>query len=200
MNELAIQDSKFTIRETGIDFLADLSSEEWEQLGKRLVRVGKSIGLLIGDWINYGEKRFGSTYLEALKRTGFDYGTLRDFAYVARSVQLSCRHDNLSFEHHKIVAKLAPDDQQKWLVTAAKHDLSKRRLRKSVIIGRVVSIDEMRDDPADRAHVTYMVWINRLCQWWRKRVDDDPIEKWDEADRATLKRDLQPLVQIYEQL
>src|SRR5207302_3471319 len=121
MNELAIENNKFTIRETGIDFCDELTFDEWEQLGARLSRVGKCIGLIIGDWINYGEKRYGQTYVEALKRTGFDYGTLRDFAYVARSVALSCRHDNLGFEHHKVVAKLPPEDQRQWLNAAQKY-------------------------------------------------------------------------------
>ena len=200
MNELAIQNSKFTIRETGIDFLEALSFEEWETLGNKLARVGRSIGMIIGDWINYGEKSYGKTYLEALKSTGFDYATLRDFAYVAKNVELSLRNDNLDYNHHKIVAKLPPEDQRRWLAAAAKHGLSVRRLRKSVAMGRIVSIDEMQSDPTDKGTVTYMVWINRLSQWWRKRIESDPVENWDAEDRATLKRDLQPLVDIYNTL
>ncbi|XHR27638.1 MAG: hypothetical protein ACFUZC_17060 [Chthoniobacteraceae bacterium] len=200
MKELAIANNKFTICETGIDFLEALSFEEWEKLGNKLARVGRSIGMIIGDWINYGEKSYGKTYLEALKNTGFDYATLRDFAYVAKNVELSCRHDNLGFEHHKIVAKLSPEDQRRWLDAAEKHKLSKRRLRKSVILGRIVSIDEMQSDPADKGNITYMVWINRLSQWWCKRIEGDPVKNWDAEDRATLKRDLQPLVDIYNTL
>lgn len=52
----------------------------------------------------------------------------------------------------------------------------------------------------DKGTVTYMVWINRLSQWWRKRIECDPVENWDAEDRATLKRDLQPLVDIYNTL
>jgi hypothetical protein len=113
---------------------------------------------------------------------------------------LSCRHDKLGFEHHKIVAKLSAEDQREWLNTAEKHGLSKRRLRKSVIMGRVVSIDEMQDDPADRSQVSYMTWLNKLLHWWRKRTATDPVENWEAEDRARLKRDLEPWVQIYRQL
>lgn len=75
--------------------------------------------------------------------------------------------------------------------------MSTRRLRKSIIVGRVVSVEEMQDDHTSRPQLTYPIWINRLCQWWRKRINQDPLEP---EDRATLKRDLQPLIDIYNQL
>lgn len=200
MNELAIADQKFTIRETGIEFHQELDFEEWESLGYKLARVGKSIGFIIGDWINYGEKLWGEKYQDAINRSGLDYQTLRDFAYVAGRIELSLRNDNLDFNHHRVVAKLPSGDQKEWLKAAEKHGLSVRRLRKSINVGRVVSQDEMQEDPSDKGHVTYMVFINRLCQWWRKVVDREPIEQWDEYRRETLKRDLKPLVEIYEKL
>ena len=201
MNELTIDNTKFNISETGIEFREELTFEEWEQLGGRLARVGKSIGFLIGDWINYGEKCWGEKYAEAIRKTGIDYQILADFAYVARKVDFSCRHEKLGFEHHKAVAKLkCADEQKRWLETAERESLSKRRLRASIIKGRVVSIDEMQGDPADRGQQTYMNWIMRLCQWWRKRIESDPVANWDDCDKIRLKRDLQPVVDIYNSL
>lgn len=200
MNDLTIQDSKVKVTELGIEFRGELTFDEWDALGRKISRAARCIGFLVGDWINYGEGRYGEMYLDALNKTGFDYQTLRNFAWVAKAVQLSVRTDKLTWEHHKMVAKLAGDDQRVWLEAAQKQALSTRRLRKSIIKGRVLSPDEMHDDPADRAHVTYLVWINRLCQWWRKRIDQDPLEKWEQEDRAALKRDLEPLVRLYEQL
>ena len=201
MNELASDNSKFTILETGIEFRDELSFDEWEHLGDRLTRIGKSIGFIIGDWINYGEKRYGSKYQEAIHRTGLDYQTLANFAYVARRVEFSCRQENLGFEHHAVVAKLKTlEERKEWLEIAKREKLSKRRLRVSINKGRVVSIDEMQGDPADRGQQTYMTWILRLSQWWRKRIEDEPVEHWDDLDRSRLKRDLKPLVEIYEQL
>lgn len=164
-------------------------------------RVGKSIGFIIGDWINYGEKKWGEKYVEATRKTGLDYQTLANYAYVARKIDFSCRQEKLGFEHHAVVAKLkTPGQRKEWLEIAEREGLSKRRLRVSINMGRVVSVDEMNGDPADRAQQTYMNWIMRLCQWWRKRIEGDPINRWDDEDRAALKRDLKPLVEIYEQL
>jgi len=201
MNELAIQGNKFHITENGIDFTDDLDRDEWDQLGSKIARVAKTIGFIVGDWLNYGERHWGEMYAEAMQLTGLDYQTLRDYAYTARRVELSLRNDNLDYYHHKVVAKLkAPEDQKHWLDLAEKHSLSVRRLRMSMNCGRVVSIDEMDGDKADRGQPTYMTWLNKLLHWWTRRTKNDPVEKWAEQDRQRLKRDLEPWVKIYHQL
>ncbi len=140
MNTLAINDPKFSITQTGIEFKKDMTFEEWDNLGQQLAPVGKSIGFIIGDWINYGEKRWGDKYEEALQRTGMAYQTLMNYAYVARKVEISCRQEKLGFEHHAVVAKLKdPEDQKRWLGVARKHKLSVRRLRKSINFGRLAT-------------------------------------------------------------
>jgi len=50
-------------------------------------------------------------YTQALEATDYEYGTLRDSKWVASKIEMSCRHDNLSFEHHRQVAPLEPEDQ-----------------------------------------------------------------------------------------
>ena len=89
LSALAISNPKFSITPTGIEFHEDLSFEEWDDLGQKLAPVGKSIGFIIGDWINYGEKRWGDKYEEALPAPGMAYQTLANYAYVARRVQFS---------------------------------------------------------------------------------------------------------------
>ena len=37
----------------------------------------------IGDWINYGEKRYGDKYADALRRTGPAYDTLGKYAHAS---------------------------------------------------------------------------------------------------------------------
>lgn len=207
MNELAIQGNKFRISEQGIDFTGDLSREEWNELGTKVARVGKSIGFIIGDWFNYGETQWGGDgrdggmYADAIALTGFDYGTLSNFANVAKRVQFPLRNGNLDYSHHAVVAKLkSPEDQKHWLAAAEKYDLSVRRLRVSMNSGRIVSINEMNGDAADRGNPTYMTWLNKLLHWWTKRTKNDPVDRWNEQDRKRLKRDLEPWVRIYEQL
>ena len=201
MNTLAINDPKFAITSTGIQFNEDLSFEEWEELGQKLAPVGKSIGFIIGDWINYGEKHWGDKYEEAIKRTGMAYQTLRNYAYVARRVDLSCRHDKLGFEHHYVVAKLKTDDEKlHWLGMAERNNLGIRRLRKSINFGRLATEQEVAGDPYDKPHITYLSLLNKIRRWWQEQVEKAPVDQWDDERRQALKEDFEFVRNIYEAL
>lgn len=201
MNTLAITDPKFAITPTGIQFHQDLSYEEWDDLGQKLAPIGKSIGFILGDWINYGsQKNYGEKYDEAIARTGIDYGYLRNMAYVARKVDLSCRRDNLAFEHHAVVAKLKPDEQSHWLDMTKQHKLTVRRLRKSINFGRLATEEEVQGDPADRGHVTYLALLNRIRRWWKRETGKALVEEWDDDRREGLKKDFKLVLDIYEAL
>jgi hypothetical protein len=201
MNTLAINDPKFAITLTGIEFHEELSFEEWEALGQKLAPVGKSIGFIIGDWINYGEKRWGDKYEEAMMRTGMAYQTLRIYAHVARRVQLFARTNKLDFVHHLVVAKIKnPEEQQHWLQMAVKHKLGKRRLQKSINFGRLATEQEVAGDPHDKRHTTYLSLLNKIRRWWQEQTETAPVDEWDEERRQALKEDFEFLKDIYEAL
>jgi hypothetical protein len=201
MNNISINDPKFAITPTGIEFHEELSFDEWEDLGQKLAPVGKSIGFIIGDWINYGENHWGDKYDDAIKRTGMAYQTLRDFAYVARRVQLSFRNDKLDFTHHRVVAKLKDsEDQQHWLDMAVKHNLGKRRLQKSINFGRLATEQEVAGDPYDKPHTTYLSLLNKIRRWWQEQIEKSPVEEWDKERRQALKDDFEFVKEIYESL
>lgn len=201
MNMLAIHDPNFSITPTGIQFNEELSFDEWDDLGQKLAPIARSIGFIIGDWINYGETRYGAKYKEALTRTGLTYQTLADFSYVARKVEFSLRNENLDFSQHRVVAKLkTPEEKQHWLDIANKHDMSVRRLRKSINFGRIATDEEVHGDPADKGVVTHLALINRLIRWWKQTTADDPVDQWDEEQRENVKNDFKLILDIYEAL
>jgi hypothetical protein len=51
------------------------------------------------------------SYEIAIAATGLDRSTLHNYAYVSRSIPYSLRTERLSWEHHRLMAKL-PGDQQ----------------------------------------------------------------------------------------
>jgi len=194
-------ESKFTLTPCGIDFHGDLTFEEWEQIGEKLGDAERSMGLMIGDWINYAENKWGEKYNEAIACTGLEYRTLRNYAYVARKVQLSYRYDNLTFNHHYTVAKLKdPEEQKHWLNEAATHDLGVERLRKSINFGRIATEEEVQGDPADCGYVTYLALLNRIRRWWARETGKAPVEEWDEDRREGLKKDFKLILDIYNAL
>lgn len=192
---------KFTMTRTGIEFCGELTFKEWDVLGKKLTDAERTIGFLIGDWINYGDGRYGEKYDEALAYTGLAYETLMNYSYVSRKVEISSRDENLTFKHHYTVAKLKdPDEQKHWLQQAVKHDLSVQRLRKSMNFGRLATEKEVQGDPADRGYVTYLALLNRIRRWWARETGKAPVEEWDEGRREGLKKDFKLVVEIYEAL
>jgi hypothetical protein len=83
----------------------------------------------VGDWVRYGNARWGEKYTEAARVTGLDAKTLRNIAYVASRFHLSRRRDNLSWTHHAELAALPPVQQDQWLDRARSLRLSPGDLR-----------------------------------------------------------------------
>jgi len=99
----------------GLVFPARLGFAAWLGVGGRLAAAAASSAWCLGDWLVYGRSAFGGRYREAVERTGLDYQTLRNYAWVAGRFELSRRRDTLSFGHHAEVAALAEPEQEFWL-------------------------------------------------------------------------------------
>jgi hypothetical protein len=120
------------VTETGWTPQGQMGFEQWKEAGQSLLRMGRAYQWWIGDWILYGEKHYGDRYTEAVDVTGLEYSTLRDIVWVCRAVDLSCRHDNLSWALHKEVASLPAPQQEEWLDKAAEQRMTRERLRSAL--------------------------------------------------------------------
>lgn len=105
----------------------DLAS--WIECGRRLGTIARGVGWWLGDWLNFGNGRYGEKYTRAARITGYDVQSLRNMAYVASRFEASRRRANLSWSHHAEVAALAPEQQDVWLERAEQHCLSVQCMR-----------------------------------------------------------------------
>jgi signal transduction histidine kinase len=112
--------------------MGNLDLHSWVAQGTRLGSVGRSVGWWIGDWLRYGNARFGERYVRAARITGYDTQTLMNMAYTASRVEISRRRENLSWSHHAEIAALEPEDQDRWLERAERERLSVRSLREEL--------------------------------------------------------------------
>lgn len=223
---LSVSDSpKFSITRTGLDIREDLSFDEWRNLAPKFSEAIKCAAFLVGDWLVYGEDHFrgqqrlpgfendqrapnrisGDLYDAALAVTGLDRTTLANYAYVARRVPSSLRNELLSWEHHKAVAKLDEPDQARWLQVALENPnhngpVSTRRLRKSIIVGRLLTPEELHPDPTDCGIENHIPYINRLVALWARMKERRWLQRATREQRAAFKRDLQPVIEIFNQL
>lgn len=108
----------------------DLSREEWEKAGLKLGGVSRSTSWWVGDWVRFGQHHYrGDNYGFASRVTGYDEKTLRNFAYVAGRYDQRRRRDTLTWSHHAELARLTPDDQDRWLNEAEALKLTVTALR-----------------------------------------------------------------------
>jgi hypothetical protein len=108
---------------------AELDVREWAEAGRRMGSVGRNIQWLLGDWITYGNQKFGERYARAAKITGYDPQTLMNMVYVATRFSISRRRENLSWSHHEALASREVEEQDRWLDQAALHHWSVLDLR-----------------------------------------------------------------------
>ncbi len=127
----------------------DLTFAEWEQIGEVLRYLGKSVMWWIGDWVRYGERKYGEMYAQAIEVTGYDYQTLADAVYVAKHVDFSRRHENLSWSHHKEIASRDPSEQAALLDRVEQEGWTREQLRRELRQRRLGAPSPTNEDPLD---------------------------------------------------
>jgi hypothetical protein len=110
----------------------NLDLAEWSAVGRRFGEIGRCSQWWLGDWIHYGNTKFGERYSRAVKLTGYDMQSLMNMVYVASRFEISRRRENLSWSHHATVASLDVDGQEYWLARALQDKLSVADLRVEV--------------------------------------------------------------------
>jgi hypothetical protein len=109
--------------------IQELDFSEWATAGRRLSAMGRCGQWGLGDWIRYGNRRFGERYAWAARVTAYDVQTLMNMVYVASRFEISRRRENLSWSHHETLAALEPREQDVWLDRAVVDKLSISDLR-----------------------------------------------------------------------
>lgn len=128
----ALLDGAAEMGRTGLVIARDLSFDEWSELGAGLQVIDSGIQWVLGDWLNYGEQRYGEKYSQAVEMTGYAYQSLANIAYVASRIEISRRRENLRFSHHEVVAALEPAEQEALLSKAVEYSLTVAALRDAV--------------------------------------------------------------------
>lgn len=107
-----------------------LPFETWASVVARLVPLETGASWWVGDAIAFGEKKYGHTYAAAVEATGRSLQTLKNLAWVSRSVPPNRRDRGLSWRVHREVAPLRSSDQREWLRCAKAASWSAEELRR----------------------------------------------------------------------
>jgi hypothetical protein len=159
----------------------DIDFAEWARTGQRLGAMGRCGQWGLGDWLRYGNAKFGEKYARAAKITKYDIQTLMNMVYVAGKFEFSRRRENLSWSHHETVACLAPDEQDRWLDTASLEKLSisdlRQELRRSRRPSKTDVAAQLNPSAAKKQHI-----INITCPHCGQSVPLPPV--FPRSDRS----------------
>jgi hypothetical protein len=213
---ILLPNPKVTISPVGLRITSELSFEEWSELATAIGQAARSIAFIVGDWLVYGQSLFGTdgppkkrvdgaSYQLAIAATGLDLSTLQNYAYVARSIPYTMRTERLSWEHHRLVAKLPDDGKRDWIEACVAEEeagrrMTTRRLRKSLNLGRIATAEDLEPQEADKGIENHLPYVNRISVWWKRMQRDRFLATATDEQREALKRDLEPVVAIYQQL
>ncbi|HEY6890194.1 MAG TPA: LmbU family transcriptional regulator [Solirubrobacter sp.] len=171
---------------------SDMPFEDWAAVGARIARICGGAAWALGDWLVFGERRYGQRYRSALQATNLDYQTLRNYAWVARSIPYERRHDQLSFQHHAEVAALPAAEQDLWLHRAEAQEWSRNELRRRLTAQRL----QRRGEPATLAVVVRVEVPSDRAQRWRNAAAaaQQGLPEWlrEVADAAAERTAPQP--------
>jgi len=131
-----------------------------------------------------------------MRITGIEYDTLSRYSQVCAAIQIERRVESLSFEHHRRVVHLPPAEQDQWLVLAVENNLSTRRLKESIGVGRLLSVEEMVKPKQIALFNLIHPHISRISSCFRKR----PLESMSQHELMDLRDDLEPVRMICNKL
>jgi hypothetical protein len=126
-----------------------LDFAEWARHGRRLGAAGRGSAWWIGDWLAYGETRYGEHYTRAAEISGYEVQSLMNMAYVASRFDFSRRRENLTWSHHAEVAALPIPEQDTWLDRSAETRLSIRALRRELREARATPARALAQEAAE---------------------------------------------------
>lgn len=114
----------------GLALHQHLEIDEWLDLGYTLAGLRRAFTWAIGDWLNYGEFRYGEMYAQGEAVTGLDPAYLRNLKWIASRIPLSLRRDNRGLSWHAPVASLEDEAERgRWLELADANDWTRAELR-----------------------------------------------------------------------
>lgn len=133
-----------SIRLTGLVLDPNLTFEEWTGIGQMLGLNRRWLPFAIGDWLLFGEQKFGQDAAQAVegtlderydvaqRTTGLAPKTLLNYVRIAREIPFKRRRIELDAACHEPVASLAPAEQDAWLQKAVDGGWNRDRLRDEI--------------------------------------------------------------------
>ena len=114
---------------TGLKLPENLSFENWLSLAPKLRTIRDASLWWWGDYINFGERKYGQVYSQALEESDYSYGTLANASSLCNKFESSRRRENLPISFHQEVMSLPPIEQDVLLDRCVDKGWTRNELR-----------------------------------------------------------------------
>jgi len=175
-----------------------MAFESWRDVGAKVGSLNDATAWWIGDWLAYVVKAFPDRYRTAIEVTGFEYQTLRNYAWVAGRFPPRRRRPRLSFGHHAEVAALEEVDQETWLMRSTINAWTRAQLRRQLRAARLAPHAEIASSTSSSVALALRVEELRHARWRAAAsAGGQPLAEWiartlDDAAEAALAADEAP--------
>lgn len=130
MNNLPVLPTGATV--VSLQLPESMSFEEWLEVGQWLKSAERSLMWWIGDWLRYGERRWGEMYSQALDGTPYSYQSLANAKWVSGQYEFSSRLENLPWTHHQIAAAVPTGQRAALLERAVTEKWTRMELKAAI--------------------------------------------------------------------
>ncbi len=109
--------------DAGLTIRKELSLEEWRELGRVLAARRDQWQWQVGDWLAYGEERYGEevSISAASELLGLPEGSLVQYRWVSRRIAEPRRRLGVNYTQYRLVARL-PEAEQDRLLTESEQN------------------------------------------------------------------------------
>lgn len=119
------------LKPIGLQLPDNLNYDDWMNLGNKLRLINNACLWWWGDWINFGEQKYGEKYSQALEESDYSYGGLANASYIAREFEFSRRRENIPISFYQEIASLTEEEQDKLLDECEENNWKQRDLREA---------------------------------------------------------------------
>lgn len=123
---------RFRMTPVGMEIPADVTGEEWEDVGFIIKSLESSISWVVGDWAAFANRMWSTPYAQIAEHFGYVEDTVKSYASVCRAVQRLIRNQRVDFSHHRLVMGLTAEKQRYWLDQAAANHWRLEDMRKAM--------------------------------------------------------------------
>lgn len=125
--------SSFRLHKNGLEAIGKPSFEQWQECGEFIKRAEGATHYWLGDWLRYGEDRWGEEHSQALEADyGYDYDTLRRDKWVSEKIPPVLRSTNMTFSNAREIAPLPQEEKEYWAEELKKEAIPVRELKQRI--------------------------------------------------------------------